>query len=101
MVTAALLSLSLSTGLVIPVAETVPRFDIEATCKTAEAAGGGSRTVSACRDDERKAQLSLEAKWASYRPGTRNECVEATQVGGIPSYVQVLTCLELAATTTK
>lgn len=97
MIAAGLLSLSLSTGLLVPVADGPPRFDIEATCRTADAGGsGGGRTTGACRDDERKAQASLVAKWASYRPASRNECVEATRLGGVPSYVQVLTCLELA-----
>lgn len=97
MLSAALLSLSLSTGLVIPVADGPPRFNIDATCEAAAKAGGGDRTAVACRDDERKAQTSLEAKWESYRPASRNECVESTRLVGSPSYVQVLTCLEIAA----
>jgi hypothetical protein len=94
MIAGALLSLSLSTGLLIPVADNPPRFDIEASCKGVASAGG---TPSACREDERKAQTALEAKWQAYRPANRNQCLEAAKLVGSPSYVQLLTCLELAA----
>lgn len=94
MIAAGLLSLSLSTGLLIPVADGPPRFDIEAGCKGVAAAGG---TASACRDEERRAQASLETKWASFRPANRTECLEASKLVGTPSYVQLLTCLEIAA----
>lgn len=94
MIAAALLSLSLSTGLVIPVADNIPRFDIDASCRGVAAAGG---TTSGCREDERRAQTALEGKWAAYRPANRNECLESAKLVGAPSYVQLLTCLELAA----
>lgn len=94
MIAAALLSLSLSTGLLIPVADSPPRFDIDASCKGVASPGG---ITSACHDDERRAQTALEAKWQAYRPASRNECLEAAKLVGPPSYVQLLTCLELAA----
>lgn len=95
MIAAGLLSLSLAPGLLVPVADGPPRFDIEASCRGVASAGG---TPSTCRDEERRAQASLEAKWASFRPGNRNECLEAAKLVGTPSYVQLLTCLEIAAT---
>jgi hypothetical protein len=91
---AGLLALSLSTGLLLPVADGPPRFDIEASCRGVAAAGG---TVSTCREEERRAQASLEGKWASFRPANRNECLQAARLVGTPSYVQLLTCLEIAA----
>lgn len=94
MLATGLLSLSLSTGLFVPIADTVPRFDIEAGCRGVAAAGG---TASACRDEERNALASLETKWAGYRPANRNECLQASELVGTPSYVQLLTCLEIAA----
>ncbi len=97
MMSATLLALSFVSGLLIPIADGPPRFDIEATCRAADAGGGIGRTQAACRDDERQARTALEAKWQSYRPASRTECVDATQLVGSPSYVEVLTCLDMAA----
>ncbi len=98
MLTAALLSLSISTGLILPVADNPPRFDIASSCRhVGENGMGVGRTADACRDDERKAQTTLRQHWRSYPVASRGTCVEGARLGGPPSYVQVLTCLEMAA----
>ncbi|CAM5768170.1 hypothetical protein [Bosea minatitlanensis] len=96
MLIAGLVSLSLSSGLLVPVAEGPPRFDIAATCRDVGRAGDGvGGTVAACRADEEKARDSLAAKWSSYPVAKRNSCVAGARLGGPPSYVQVITCLEM------
>ena len=93
---AGLVSLSLSSGLLIPVADGPPKFNIEATCRDVGNAGAGiGGSVSACRSDEEKARDSLAAKWAQYPAAKRNSCVEGAKLGTSPSYVQVITCLEM------
>ncbi len=96
MLIVSLVSLSLSSGLMVPVADGPPRFNIEATCrdvgKSSNSVGG---TVSACRTDEEKARNDLTAKWSQYPAAKRNTCVEGAKLGGPPSYVQVITCLEM------
>jgi hypothetical protein len=98
MIAAGLLSLTLSTGMLIPVADNVPRFNIDESCRGVAAAGG---TTSGCLEDERRAQTALAAKWEGYRPASRTECLDSAKLVGAPSYVQLLTCLELAASTSK
>ena len=96
MLIAGLVSLSLSSGLLIPVADGPPKFNIEATCRNVGNAGAGiGGSVSACRSDEEKARDSLAAKWAQYPAAKRNSCVEGAKLGTSPSYVQVITCLEM------
>lgn len=97
MISAALLSLSLSTGLFVPVADGPPRFDVVNTCRdVGRSSMGVGRTPQACQDDENQARATLEQRWSAYPAQSRNTCVESAQLGGPPSYVQVLTCLEMA-----
>ena len=96
MLIAGLVSLSLSSGLLVPVADGPPKFNIDATCRDVGKSGDGvGGTVNACRADEGKARDELAAKWAQYPAAKRNSCVEGAKLGGPPSYVQVITCLEM------
>ncbi|MGO4173945.1 hypothetical protein [Bosea sp. TAF32] len=91
-----LVLLSLSASPTLPVADSVPRFDINASCGSADkSATGIGRPASACRDDEEKARNALEARWSEYPARARTTCTEGASLGGPPSYVQLITCLEL------
>jgi hypothetical protein len=85
-------------GLVINVADTVPRYDVRSTCRAAiSLAGGGSegRTVDNCVSGEDVARKDLEKQWAKLPTGERTECMGTVTVGGSPSYVELLICLEM------
>jgi hypothetical protein len=81
-------------------AENVPDFDVEPTCRGAtrsEAAvqdKSGDALRGACFDQENRARNELKEKWAGFPAEHRASCVKTTSVGGIPSYVQLQTCLE-------
>jgi hypothetical protein len=80
-----------------PVADGVPQFNTEPTCR---GAGSASNTISgakeACLAKEKQARDDLARQWAVFPAADRNRCVGSTRSGGIPSYVQLLTCLETA-----
>jgi hypothetical protein len=84
-------------GLVIPVADAVPRYDIRSTCKAAVtlAAGSEGRTVESCMAGEEAARKDLEKDWAKVPPAERTQCVGTVKVGGSPSYVELLICVEM------
>lgn len=93
-----LLSLSANPAVdnVVPIADSPPRFDIAASCRDVGKSGVDvGRPASACRDDEERARDALAARWARYQPAARTTCVEGATSGGPPSYVEVLTCLEM------
>jgi hypothetical protein len=46
--------------------------------------------------DENVARDKLEQEWSQFSPAQRTECVRLVTLGGGPSYVELLTCLELA-----
>jgi hypothetical protein len=87
---------------VLLAADAVPRFDTSLSCKSAGAAavmGGdqkGARNTAACEQDERDAHVKLDQEWGSYNAAQREHCVSMSTLGGSPSYVELLTCLEIA-----
>ncbi len=47
-----------------------------------------------CIDQETRARDALRDNWAGFPAEHRASCIKTTTVGGIPSYVQLQTCLE-------
>ena len=86
-----------SLGLVVQVADAVPRYDIRRTCRAAVtlAAGSEGRTVDSCVAGEEAARKDLEKQWAKVPAAERTQCVGTVAVGGSPSYVELIICLEM------
>ena len=100
MLTAGLVLLSLSgnpaAASIISIAHSPPRFDIAASCRDVGKSGVNvGRPASACQGDEERARAQLTARWGEFTPSARTTCVESASFGGPPSYVEVLTCLEM------
>ena len=45
--------------------------------------------------DERTAQDQITKTWSQYAPPDRTDCVGMVRTGGPPSYVELLSCLEI------
>ena len=100
MLAAGLVLLSLSTNpmtqSIVRVVDSPPRFDIAASCRDVGKSGFDiGRPASACQGDEERARAALTARWTQFQPAARTACVEGATFGGPPSYVEVLTCLEM------
>jgi hypothetical protein len=79
--------------------ERVPEFDIGPTCRalqSAEVAGAGGRNVEICRKTELRAREQLERQWTQFAAADRRRCIDLSSMGGLPSYVELITCLEIA-----
>jgi len=74
----------------------VPTFDTRPSCADAASEVSVTRTVATCQQSERQARDALASQWQSFPIADKRSCVAETNVGGFPSYVQVLVCLELA-----
>ncbi|MGA9001102.1 MAG: hypothetical protein WB504_01410 [Pseudolabrys sp.] len=93
----ALLPIILTASHVVLAADTVPKFDVERTCRPAAAAGIlPGRDSSACQRDENDARSKLEQDWTQYTAAQRNQCAGFAGLDRAPSYVELLTCLEIA-----
>ena len=82
---------------VVLAADTVPKFNVEASCRaTAGASTAPNVGASDCRRDEIDAQTKLQQDWTRYSTAQRSQCVRLSSLGSPPSYVELLTCLEMA-----
>jgi hypothetical protein len=75
----------------------VPRFDVVRSCQEARAYTGDDKNLAyrGCMKDENDARAELARKWAKFKPGDRKDCV-AQGAAPVPSYVELLTCLEMS-----
>ena len=67
----ALLPIILTVSHVLLAADTVPKFDVERTCRPAAAVGLPGRTAAACQHDENDARTKLEHEWTRYNAAQR------------------------------
>ncbi|GJE55201.1 MULTISPECIES: hypothetical protein [Methylobacterium] len=73
-----------------------PTFDVKATCRAAPSLGAGNgNTDQNCLRDETQARTQLVKLWSSFDPRRRALCVQEAGNGGSPSYVDLLTCLQM------
>ncbi|MBV9740337.1 MAG: hypothetical protein JOZ30_11910 [Hyphomicrobiales bacterium] len=73
-----------------------PKLDINATCRRAQPLSGGQKSAfQGCIDDEREAQKELAKLWSSFKASAQSNCLQVTRIGGAPSYVELVTCLQL------
>jgi hypothetical protein len=75
----------------------VPRFDVVRSCNEAQAYTGDDKSLAyrGCMKDENDARAQLVQKWTHFKPGDRKDCV-AQGAAPVPSYVELLTCLEMS-----
>jgi hypothetical protein len=89
-----------SSQLVVTVADKVPTFDIARSCKLDVAATAGlavDQSVKSCVSDEKRARQQLASQWSKFSGSSKAECIPQESIGGTPSYVSLLTCLQLGA----
>jgi hypothetical protein len=77
----------------IAVSDSVPQFDIVRECRFE---GGSTATFDRCSQDETGAFSELKREWAQFSGTDQKTCMAATTTGGFASYVELLTCLEMA-----
>jgi hypothetical protein len=85
--------------LIMPIADGVPKFDIARSCKLDVAATVGlavDQTSKRCVSDEQSARQKLASQWSKYPAASRASCTSQESIGGTPSYVSLMTCLEFA-----
>jgi hypothetical protein len=83
-------------------AEDVPQFDIEATCRAAQPLGPeDADPFSGCMSDEKAAEGDVHRQWSTFNAESRATCVQETGIGGYPSYVEVLTCMQMFGAATS
>jgi len=88
--------LLLSTQLLLA-ADEVPRLDYEITCRAARPLSAqDTRTYQTCMNDETGARSQLERQWLQFPASAKGRCTQEASLGGSPSCVELLTCLQIA-----
>jgi hypothetical protein len=77
----------------IAVSDSVPQFDIMKECRFE---GGTAENVGRCAQDEARALGQLNAEWAQFAGTDQKTCLASTTASSFTSYVELLTCLEMA-----
>jgi hypothetical protein len=77
----------------VAVSDAVPKFDIVRECRFE---GGSTVEFDRCSQDEAAALEQLETNWAQFSGVDKSTCLSVATVGGLASYVELLTCLEMA-----
>jgi len=98
---AALLSLALLGSQAVLASERVPELNVEATCKSTSATDKAmglvlAQSFDACMRDETTAQKQLVSLWQTNPGSVRDECEGEAMAGNIQSYVDLLTCIQMA-----
>lgn len=98
----ALLPIMLTVSHIALAADRVPDFNIGPGCEAAaSAAVTPGRDSGACQHDEFSARDKLKTEWPRFTAEEKSSCVAQTNLGGLPSYVELLTCLEMAKEASK
>lgn len=86
--------------MVIGVADHVPRLPVEATCRASVEAAKSTalpESFENCMRDENAAREQLGPIWAKSASSVRASCEKEAVAAGNASYVDLLTCLEMAS----
>jgi hypothetical protein len=74
----------------------VPAFNLGMTCKPLDRSDFAIQIdTDRCLKSEHEARQKLVGVWTDYSVADRSLCTQTARMGGIESYVQLLTCLEL------
>lgn len=77
--------------------DALPELNVKGSCSDAQKFSTGDDRQNAykgCMQDEMAAKDQLKKRWSSFKPKDRSNCVEQSRAPS-PSYVEVLTCLEM------
>jgi hypothetical protein len=90
-------ALMVGASLTIPVADSVPRFDVNPSCKaSANGMIGVQQDLKVCLDDENSARDQLVKEWSQFAAEDKTRCTRVSTNGGSPTYTELLVCLQMA-----
>jgi len=101
--------MALVTQLVVTIADDVPRFDLEPVCHGIARQGGldlepnqsARQDFNSCMKSEMAIRDQLVEQWSTFKASDKSNCIGETNAGGMPSYTDLLTCLQMARDASK
>jgi hypothetical protein len=87
-----------SAGLLLPAADDVPSYNLSPSCRSETVTASSDRS---CLRNEQQARDTLQRQWSQFAPADKANCMRVEESAGAPSYVELLTCLQMAAAAQK
>jgi|SRR5580692_3045356 hypothetical protein len=75
-----------------PIGDAVPKYDIARECRFES---GSTDELNKCATDETQARDQLQTGWSQFTPSEKIQCSKEASAGGISSFVELQTCLEM------
>src|SRR5687767_9750758 len=98
-------TLAFAAQFVVAVADGVPNINYESGCRASAAASASlgivvdNQSISACMAEEKDTRDKLVRQWTQFPANDRAHCEREAALGQMPSYVELQTCLQIAAET--
>jgi len=92
-----LAAMALCSQVTVLLADEVPSYDVAATCRAESQGDPGAGIAAACMAQEQSARETLARQWNQFTAQNKTTCMQTeTDVAGVRSYVELLTCLQIA-----
>ena len=90
------LLLAASDSVLLAASDSVPTLDPGPSCRAGAQTGVDLQpNVAGCVQGEEQARASLVKEWQQFSRNDKNSCVAEAESGGLRSYIELLTCLEI------
>jgi hypothetical protein len=74
----------------------LPALDVEKSCKSVSSLAVGQVSPAKCVEQENAAKTELQKSWSTFAAGDRERCTGLASAGGYPSYIELLSCVQMA-----
>jgi hypothetical protein len=82
-------------SIILIAADRLPNFNLEPICREVAGRAYAPDYREICLRREHEARDQLRQKWTTFPASVRSYCTELASLGRVPSYVELLTCLDL------
>lgn len=94
---------ALLTSTVFALSDDLPTLNVKPVCRgiavqamNPSEKGGPDLKFNDCVDSEIQVRNELTIAWSTFAPANKGHCVRETTMGGLSSYTELITCLEMA-----
>jgi hypothetical protein len=94
---------ALLTSTMFALSDDLPTLNVKPVCRgiaiqgsNPSEKGGPDLTFKDCVESEEQVRGELTKAWSTFAPADKGHCVRETTMGGLSSYTELITCLEMA-----
>ena len=100
--------LAVTAVMIVPAkAQQLPHLNVDPVCRgiakhagSPGERGGPDLSYRSCVANQLQVRKNLAPQWSSFSRAARANCIASTTAGGLPSYTELLTCLQIGQAAT-